>query len=161
MPVEVDQVRTIGIMAAHESAIGDLYRAYARRFPERSEFFEGLAEDEVRHARLIAGFADDVKAGKVEINAGRFPWGSVLASIDAVRSLVAEANREKMTLVDALATARDLEHELIEKCYFEIAEGDAPELKVLLESLAEETELHRRTVEEEWAKERGGRPGDP
>jgi rubrerythrin len=154
MPVEVDQVRTIGIMAAHESTIGDLYRAYARRFPERREFFEQLAEDEARHARLITSFADDVKAGRVCIDPTRFPSDTVLASLDGVRRRVAEAGREGLTLLAALSTAKDLEEELIENRYFEIAKGDAPELKGLLEALALDTEVHRRRVVDEWTTER-------
>ncbi len=152
MPAEADQIQTIGMMAAHESAVADLYRAYSRRFPERSEFFDALAEDEVRHARMIAGFADDVKAGKVQIDPGRFSAATVLSSLDLVRKRVTEAGRAEITVLDALSTAKDLEHELIEQRYFEIAEGDAPELKGLLETLAAETDEHRQRVVEAWRK---------
>ncbi|NIR01569.1 MAG: hypothetical protein GTN78_15445, partial [Gemmatimonadales bacterium] len=61
MRAKAEQIETIGMMAAHESALADLYRAYADRLPEYAEFFRGLAADEVKHARTIAGFADDVK----------------------------------------------------------------------------------------------------
>jgi len=155
MPSEAEQIETIGLMAAHESVIADLYRAYADQLAECRDFFLGLAADEVGHARMIAGFADDVKAGKVQVDPGRFSSESVLSSLDFVRARVAEAKRGRISLLAALSTSKDLEDALIERRYFEMLEEDGPELTQLLSTLAEETETHRRKVAEAWEREQG------
>lgn len=155
MPSEVEQIETLGLMAAHESALADLYRAYAKALPEHEDFFSRLAADEVTHARMVAGFVDDVKARKVYVRPGRFSSQSILSSLDFARERVAEAERGGMSLMEALSTAKDLEEGLIERKYFEIFEDDGPELMKLLERLAGETEAHRRKVTEAWERERG------
>jgi rubrerythrin len=155
MPSEAEQIQTLGLMAAHESALADLYRAYAKTLPSYEDFFNGLAADEVLHARMLAGFVDDVKTRKVSVKPGRFSSQSILSSLDITKERVAEAERGEVSLMEALSTARDLEDGLIERKYFGIFEDDGPELTKLLERLAVETEAHRRKVTEAWERERG------
>ena len=155
MPSEAEQIQTLGLMAAHESALADLYRAYAKTLPSYEDFFHGLAADEVLHARMLAGFVDDVKTRKVSVKPGRFSSQSILSSLDFTKERVAEAERGEVSLMEALSTARDLEDGLIERKYFGIFEDDGPELTKLLERLAVETEAHRRKVTEAWERERG------
>jgi rubrerythrin len=155
MPSEREQMEILGMMSAHESALADLYRAYARGIPSHAEFFEGLVGDEVKHARMIAGFVDQVKAGTVEVNPGRFSSASVLSSLDFVRQQVVEAERGQIAAREALSMAKDLEDALIERRYFEVFGEDGPELTRLLTTLQEETEAHRRRVGEALEGERG------
>ena len=155
MPSEAEQIQTLGLMAAHESALADLYRAYAKKLPGYEDFFNSLAADEVLHARMVAGFVDDVKARKVYVRPGRFSSQSILSSLDFTKERVAEAERGEVSLMEALSTARDLEDGLIERKYFEVFEDDGPELMKLLARLAGETEAHRRKVAEAWERERG------
>jgi len=150
MPAEADQIHTIGLMAAHESALADLYRVYADKFVGQMEFWRQLADDEVSHARWIAGFADDVKAGTIEVDPGRFSSESILASLDQVRGHVQEVEDDDLSFLDALAAAKKFEEGLIESRYFEVFEDDAPELKELLTKLEGETEAHRKRVTEMW-----------
>jgi rubrerythrin len=155
MPSEASQIEAIGLMAAHESALAELYRTCARQFPEHQDFWSRLAEDEVRHARWVAGFADDVKRGTAEVNPGRFESESMLASLDAVKERRAEAQTGEPSLLDALSSAKKFEDELIESRYFEIFDEDAPGLKALLRRLQAETLVHRRRVTEAWEKKGG------
>src|SRR4030042_1818580 len=108
MPSEVEQIHTLGLMAAHESALADLYRAYAKKLPSHQDFFNSLAADEVLHARMVAGFVDDVKARKVYVKPGRFSAQSILSSLDFAKARVAEAERGGVSLVEALSTGKDL-----------------------------------------------------
>lgn len=150
----VEQVEIIGMMAAHESVIAELYQAYAARFPQHAEFFRALAAEEVEHARMIVAFADKVKAHLVHVNPGRFSPQSILTSLDYLRERVKEAKEGEITAINALSTATDLEEALIERRYFEIVEDDSPELKQLLRTLATETEAHRGMVRQAWENER-------
>ena len=149
-----DQVQTLGLMAAHESAIADLYHAYAEQFPDRRDFFQALANQEIAHARCIAGFAKEVEAARVLVNPGRFTSQSITTSLDFVEAQVRKAANPDLSLLDALATALDIEEALIERQYFRILEGDSASLKQLLQSLAAETSAHREQVRHAWEQER-------
>ncbi|MBN1458493.1 MAG: hypothetical protein JXA57_03090 [Armatimonadetes bacterium] len=158
MPSEVQQIETIGLMAAHESALAELYRTYATLFDDRQSFWSELADDEVRHARWVAGFADEVKAGTVHVKPGRFSSASILGSLDRVKERLQEAQNAEPSSFDALAIARKFEDDLIESHYFEIFDDDAPGMKDLLKRLQAETLAHRKRVTEAWEKERGRTP---
>jgi rubrerythrin len=151
----MEQLETLGLMAAHEAAIGDLYAAYAKALPAHAVLFTKLAEEEKKHARLVAGFADDVRAGLVQVTAGRFSAEAVMNSLDSVRARLEDARQGNITALDALATAAGLEDGLIEKAYFVVVEGDHPDLKQLLDTLASETTGHREKLKEAWEREGG------
>ena len=158
MSSQADQLETIGLMAAHEAAMADFYSAYAARFPDSAHLFTSLATAERDHARRIADFTGGVRAGTVRIKPGRFPYAALLNSLELVREQVSEAQKPELTLVKALSVAHDLESGLIESRYFEVVEGDSPELRSLLQLLAEEIEEHRALLQEAWEKERQRSP---
>jgi len=154
MHSEVDQLHTIGLLAAHEAAIADLYRAYAEKLPDRREFFDRLAADEVTHARQITGFAQGVKTGSVSINPGRFSEQTIFASLDHVRKQVEQARKTNVSLVDALSISADIENAMIERRFFDVLEGDSGELRQLLTGLAAATAAHRARLLQALEKER-------
>ncbi len=153
MHSRADQVETIGLMAAHESAIAELYRAFGRRLPEHQELFDGLADDEVRHARQIARFADRVRDGRVRVDAARFAAESIMASLDDLGGRREEAEEGELSYADALSAAIDIEDSLIERRYFEVLEDDTAELKELLRSLEAETREHRERLGRAWEEQ--------
>jgi len=158
MPSQAEQLQTIGLMAAHEAAMADLYSACAARFPDSTQLFTTLATAERDHARRLTDFAAGVRAGTVRINPGRFPHAELLNSLEFVREQVSEAQKPELTLVKALSVAYDLENALIESRYFEVVEGDSPELRNLLQRLAAELAEHRALLEEALEKERQQSP---
>ena len=155
MESPADQIELIGMMAAHESAVADLYEAYADGLPEHADFFRGLAAEEREHARLIVGFADKVRKGSAQVQPGRFSPRAILTSLDYVRERLREAQRGKVTLIAALSTCKDIEESLIEREYFVIVKDDGPDLSELLRTLASDTAAHRDKVVQAWEKERG------
>lgn len=158
MSSQADQLQTIGLIAAHEAAVADLYSAYAVRFPDSAHLFTTLAAAERDHARRIADFTGRVRASEVRINPGRFPRAAVLNSLEFIREQISEAQSSELTLVEALSVAHDLENGLIERRWFDVVEGDSPELRSLLQLLAKETQEHRVLLQEAWEKERQRSP---
>ncbi len=154
MRSQAAQLEVLGLMAAHESAVCDLYRACAARFPEQAGLFLGLAEEEVEHARKIGGFADRVRAGSLRVDPERFSPAAVLDSLDRLQARVAELEQGGLSLSGALAAAMDLENELLERSYFEVVESDGPELAELLRTLETETRTHREKLGAAWEQER-------
>lgn len=153
-----EQLDVIGLMAAHEAAVADLYRAYARSFPAHRELLQSLAADEVQHARQIARFAEKVRAGLACVSPGRFSAELILTSLDHVKQRLEEAKRGGVSLVEALSTSADLENTFIEARYFEIIESDGPELKELLKTLAVDFKAHRDRLRQALERERGAAP---
>jgi hypothetical protein len=158
MSMQADQLQTIGLIAAHEAAIAELYSAYAAKFPASSDLFSQLAAAERDHARHITDFATAVRTGKVHIRTDRFAPAAFLNSLDFIREQVQEAPNPDVSLLKALSIAYDLENGLIERRYFEVVEGDPEELRDLLQRLEAETSEHRDLVRVAWDKERQHSP---
>ncbi len=151
------QFEVLGLMAAHESAACDLYRALAARFPGQAELFLDLAEEEVQHARKIGGFADQVRAGAIQVDPQRFPPAAVLQSLDRLQARAAQLGRGDVSLAGALAVAVDVENEILERSYFEVVDSDGPELAELLRTLDSETRTHREKLGAALEQERGAK----
>jgi rubrerythrin len=149
-----DQLQVIGLMAAHETAIADLYLACAKSFPQLADFFESLAATEQEHARSITSFATRVRAGLARIPPGRLDPQEILASLDHVQELLKQISRAAIPLDDALSKCMELEETLLEKHCFDIIESDDPDLKQLLQKLSAETAEHR----DELRKAQAGEP---
>ena len=149
-----EQLQLIGLMAAHESAIAELYQRYAANFPEQRELFSQLAAEEVEHARLIAGFADEVRAATVRVNLDRFSSQAILASFDQVRERLKEAEVSTMSLLAALSIGVTIEETLIEKHCFDTFEDDSPELMRLFATLSADIAAHRDRLQQVWEEER-------
>src|SRR5574340_235556 len=149
-----EQLEYLGLLAAHEAAIGDLYRAYAARFPSHASLFSELAAAEREHARWITGFIAEVKQRVVQAGSGTVSTEAVLDSLDAVRALTKEAPTSDLTPEQALALCSELEEALIERQFFEVAETDSPAFQALLTHLSEDTAAHRDSLRQ--AREAAG-----
>jgi len=148
------QMDAAQMMAIHEEAIGELYKAYAKLFPDHEGFWSGLAREETEHAAWIRNLASKAEAGSARLNQKRFRTEAIKTSLDYIKSLTAEAPGQKIKLMDALSTALDIEKALIERKYFEIFEGDSEELKLTLEALTRSTKAHIERVQKAWAEQR-------
>jgi rubrerythrin len=154
MQSPADQIEIIGMMAAHESAVADLYEAYADQLPQFAEFFRALVEEEREHARLIVSFADKVRKRAVQVSPGRFNSHAILTSLDYVRQRLNDAQQERVSAMDALSTCKDIEESLIEREFFKILDEDAPDLREVLQAIASDTTAHREKVRQAWEQER-------
>ncbi len=152
MESRADQLQLLGLMGAHESAIADLYRRYAERFPEQRELFDRLVSEEVEHARLISGFAEEVRNSVVCVSLDRFSSHDILPSLDRVRREIDRA--DDVSLFQALSIAVSQEELLIEKQFFEVLNGDSEELGRLLEKLTTDTAAHRDRLRQAWEEVR-------
>jgi hypothetical protein len=152
-----ERKKVLDLLVEHEEAIGLLYRAYARRFPERAAFWTKLAAEETEHARWIRTLEAKVEAGGVSFDRGRFSVEAIESSLEYVRREAERAEEEELPAVSALSIASDLEHGLIEKRFFEVFEGDSGELRTVLRDLAAGTFQHRDAIQEAWEKARAAR----
>ena len=142
------------LLATHEEAIGGLYQAYAKLFPDHESFWFGLAGEEAEHARWIRDLTAKAKAGSAHLDEKRFRTEAIKTSLDYIRNLTAQASSGNIELTDALSTALDIEKALIERKYFEILRGDSEEVKRTLEALTRSTKAHIEKVQRAWAEQK-------
>jgi hypothetical protein len=148
------QIDAVEMLATHEEAIGGLYRAYAKLFPDQESFWSGLAREETEHAKWIRDLASKAEAVPAHLDDKRFRTEAINTSLDYIRNLTAQVPNQKMELTDALSTALDIEKALIERKYFEILGGDSEEVKRTLEALTRSTKAHIERVQKAWAEQK-------
>jgi len=148
--LEKKQIEVIELLAEHEKAISQLYKEYARKFPEQKDFWSKIAEEEIEHASWIFKLRSQAEKGSLYFKEGRFKTEAIKTSLEYVKSQIAEAQNSKISAKNALSVARDLESGLIEKKFFEIFEPDCREIKQVLLNLAAATREHYNRIEKAW-----------
>ncbi len=151
-----EPLETIELLAENEMVISRIYKVFSERFPEYHDFWETMAEEEIQHADLIRSVVPEVKEGAVRFRAQRLDETSVGMFRDYLKFSLACAREQDIPLKDAFETALAIEHDLIERSFFDLFEADTGELRLVFEGLASSTrEHHRRLVQ---AIENSGQP---
>ncbi|MEA2022209.1 MAG: hypothetical protein U9N08_07025 [Candidatus Caldatribacteriota bacterium] len=154
MPLSEAQIKTIKLLAEHEKVISQLYKEYARKFPEQKDFWSKIAREEIEHASWIFKLRSQTEEGSLYFKEGRFKSEAIKTSLKYVKSQITKAQNKKISAKNALSIARDLESGLIEKKFFEIFESDCREIKQVLRDLAAATREHRNRIEKAWKETR-------
>jgi hypothetical protein len=140
--------RVIEALAAHEDAVGDLYAAYAVRFPKAASFWQGLSTEEYGHGSLMRDLGAHEHELDVFVDTRRFPLPELQAATRAVRDQIAVAEGSHVTLVEALENALDLEQEIVEREAYEVFSSDSPNVSRVLGHLRTSSEQHRDGIRE-------------
>jgi hypothetical protein len=148
------QLEIIEQLAGNEEMLSQLYSLYQHKFPSRSEFWNGLVEDEQGHAQWIRTLRKRVEEGEIHIKEHRF-------NIDMINDFNSELRRRQLEITEndiplgaALENAVDFEKTMIERKFFEVFEDDTPELQILLLALKYSTENHFAAIAKALAEER-------
>jgi rubrerythrin len=141
------------LLAENEVAVARLYRAYAEKFPRRKDFWNTLVREEIQHSRWIQKLSTGTHA-PVQIKEDRFDVAVFQISFDYLEDKLAQAKSEDLSHKEALATALDIETGMFERGYFEVFEGDDPELRKVLNLLAKETKKHTDSIRNALARKR-------
>ena len=140
------------MLAQNEERISELYRTYAEKFPKYKDLWDGLAEEETKHATWIRKLASWVKEGVININADRFNISAIRTFSNYVDKELTNVRTSNVSLKNALVIASYMEDSIIEHNYFEVFEGDSLELRNTLLDLANETNKHRNMIKEALRK---------
>ena len=150
MPLIKTQLKVIKLLAEHEKVIGQLYKEYARKFPEQKDFWLKIAAEEIEHASWIFKLRSQAEKDLLYFKEGRFKTEAIETSLEYVKSQITDAQNNKISAKNALSVARDLESGLIEKKFFEVFEPDCREIKQVLLNLAAATREHYNRIEKVW-----------
>ncbi len=141
---------TLSLLANNEETIGRLYTAYAERFPESTDFWQGLAKEEQSHAAWIYKLGEGVNSGGILVDQQRFKAAAIRTTTNHIETEIKAAKQAYITSINALSIANAIEQSLIEKKFFDILESDSIELKRLLQKLKDDTAKHAHKIHEQW-----------
>lgn len=143
---------TLSLLAKNEETIGRLYFAYAERFPESADFWQGLAKEEQAHAAWIHKLGEVVNSGNILVDQQRFKAATIRTTTNHTEVEINAAKKANITSINALSIANAIEQSLLESKFFDIIESDSIELKQLLQNLKDETVKHARKIHEKWSQ---------
>lgn len=143
-----DQLNIIAKLSALEESIGRLYGAYANSFPDYNEFWTNLASDERQHAAWIGRLYSLIDNNSITFSKGRFKLAAIQTFLKYLDDELIKAKAKNLSLMNALSITLYIEESLIELKYFEMVEGDTPELKRIFRDLASATQMHVAKVRE-------------
>ncbi len=139
------------MLAKNEECVGELYTKYAENFVPLRVFWSGLAEEERLHATWIRLLKQMVLDGKMSLEPDRFNSAAISQFSHNIATEITQTKQLGNSLVNALATAMDIEENLIESQYFTALEADSPDLQRILRDLQTATADHRQKLQETYA----------
>jgi len=150
MHTDFPETIAIGLLIACEEALGELYTVYAAQDAELAPFWTGLSSEERTHATWLRNLLKYLQQGDIRFQENRFQPDTFRTFLHYVQSRITEARARAIPPFAALSIAVDIEGEMVEQCFFEVLDGDRPELRRTLTLLASATEKHRQVVKAKW-----------
>jgi len=139
----------IELMKGYELVLKDLYKLFSEKIPEEKEFWLRLSEEENKHAYWLEVLGINIEKKNISLNGdNRFNLPLIKSSINHINESLDDFNKMELGLFDALTFARDMENSMIEKKFFEVFYGINDDFDRVMKLLKEETEEHRKRIEE-------------
>jgi rubrerythrin len=162
MTLQDAQIHQLEMMARHEEAVGELYTAYADRFPKHKDFWTRLAGEEKGHAAWIRKLFPKAEEGIILFDDTRFNVKAIDTSLMYIEHWVREARSEPIELTKGLSIALDIENSLIEKDYFKVYGTDDDEMRRVFDALVQGTREHRARIRSllDEVRQTGGQDAD-
>jgi hypothetical protein len=131
----------MAMLVIHEDLVAQLYEAYAQLLPEYEGFWSQLVREEVQHTNLLCS------VGGKDVSKRDLTLKGLDTSLEYMKVLLANAQRQNMSIRMALSTALQVENSLIEKKLFEVYEGDDAELRSVFSNVTQGTYTHIARIE--------------
>jgi hypothetical protein len=113
-------VRVLELLGKIVDAVARLFEAYSRAFPEHTDFWFGMAMEEVDHSNLVHECIGGLKRGRLHVSTEGFDTEAMQALLDRVESELERARRGPIELRDALRIALDIQKTVIEGEYLDL-----------------------------------------
>ena len=148
MPIHEKPWEQIEMLENNELLIARLYTAYSEHFSDHRNFWKDLAEDEKKHAGMIRTLFHEIQEGSISLGEKRFDATSIRMFKDYLTTLLGKAKNEVISQEDAFQIALAIEHDFIERNFFNVFEADSEEMKIILAALESSTKQHRMKLVE-------------
>ncbi|MDX1359430.1 MAG: hypothetical protein R3232_11415 [Clostridia bacterium] len=132
----------------YEFLVSRMYTTCSEKFPDLSEFWMGLAREEVRHADTIKEIMAEVDGMSVKLNQKRFNARPIEISMDHVNGIIGRLEFGDIDLLGILSLALDIEQSVIESKYYEIFTGRSRSFNDRMKEVRDESRNHARIIRE-------------
>lgn len=140
--ITTSQGNLIELMAINEETLSKLYNLYAQKFSVYQDFWQTISSEEIEHGQWIRALLKRVNEGTALFNEGRFSKWALDSYSEKVKTEIVKTTQENVSPKYAANFALTLEQSMVENKFFEVFEGDAPDLKQVLIALEVSTNGH-------------------
>ena len=158
MDTKQEQLNLIDMLETSERLIARLYKTFAEHFLDHSKFWNQMAEEEIKHASMVRTLEHELQEGSVHLRRDRFDTTSLNMFHDHVRVLLSQTKEHPIRLEKAFEAALAVEHDMIERKFFNVFDSDSPELRIILQALDSATREHRKRLLEAMEKHNKAKP---
>ena len=137
---------SLALLIRHELAIKQLYERFIEMFPEHKDFWGDMAKEEQKHAECLQGLSSNAPVQMWFRNESRFKQLAINRSMEYVEQQIERARKRKISMLEALSIAHDLEEALIEKQFISLHISGPEEIKNAMKCLVADTQRHRRMI---------------
>jgi hypothetical protein len=146
-------VNILSAIGKLESTLGELYAECARKYPEEIGFWEGLSQEEIKHAEDISRAAS-IFSQNSSIFRQTGPYNTtVLDNVTRyVKDIQAKLTQGNMSKKDLLVIVRDIEQSVLETKGLDFLKTDHVEYMAILKRIADDTMRHKKRLSERITK---------
>ena len=106
----------IELLIENEQLVCELYRQFAKKFPEQKDFWESIAADETKHV----AFLKDTLSRNLTFNEKTMSRSHVKNMISHIETLLVKAAKSSgFSQLDAVNEALNIENSMVEMKFFE------------------------------------------
>lgn len=147
-PLKTYQSRIIYLLTQQELLTAEIYRFFAGLFPDRRDFWEDLAREEMEHATWVEYLYKRAATDTVRFDEGKIKTYTVESFIKYLEDNLAKVKEKAPTLQAAFALALSIENSMLVRRIFDLFIGSDPETMTLLRDLRIKLTDHRKRIEE-------------
>ena len=146
MALKPYQEKIIQQMIDQERLLSELYAVFAKEFPQYSDFWMELSEEEKKHAGLISKLEEAEKKGLVFFDEGKTRAKTLSVFISYLEKQYQKALNKEFSVASAFSCAFDLEQALIEKEAFSRFDSLTEKTRGAMNKLKTETNIHMEKI---------------
>jgi rubrerythrin len=147
-PLKTYQSRIVYLLTQQELLIAEIYRFFAGLFPERRDFWEDLARDQMEHATWVEYFYKKAASDTIRFEEGKIKTYTVESFVKYLEENLAKVKEKAPTLQAAFSLALNIENSLLVRRVFELFLSSDPEMIKLLKNLQTKLKAHRSRIED-------------
>ncbi|MDK9705577.1 MAG: hypothetical protein OEL83_00885 [Desulforhopalus sp.] len=145
--MDTNEKNIINLLVWQELLLANLYRLFAKQFPQYCQFFEDLSGDEQKHASWLKQLADSGERGFIVFTEGKVKTQDIDAYNNYLEKVILKTENGELTLAEAVRYAGEMERSLIERDVFSHFDSTSTKAKEILEKLVLETRRHINKIE--------------
>ncbi|MDQ5987738.1 MAG: hypothetical protein CSYNP_03483 [Syntrophus sp. SKADARSKE-3] len=148
LPAQVtSMLKILEMMADLEMIISEFYTCAGDQWKEDSEFWTGLAKEEILHAENIIILGDILSRKPQAFDTGRpISISAINTVISGVKKNIEKLKNGLLNKKQTLVVSRDFEQSMLESKYAEILKSKDDEYLRLISEIVSQTESHKQLL---------------